>query len=185
MQQKGKTNNKVRRVTFFNYIPSNYLDMATLEEVFLHYTLLDFKDGKRVAQDWAIRFVGNALGGKTRKDTVLVCIPGHDYKTTERRYGRFSEEVCMMCGCENGMPYIHVGDNMGKPSHLRRFRSKEDALAHVQVDKGFFRGKKVIVFDDITTTGRTYNKMAEILCNAGANIIGALFLAKTVRPKPK
>lgn len=171
-------------VTFFHYVPTRWLGTATVEERFMHYTLLSFKDGERNAQDWAIRLVGNALAGKDRQGTVLVCIPGHDRATTERRYARFSEEVCMVCGCENGLPYVHV-ESSTKPNHLRKFHTKEQSLANVSVDGEFFKGRNVIVFDDITTTGRTCKRMAEILQEAGAVVIGAVVLAKTIRPKPK
>ena len=48
-------------------------------------------------------------------------------------------------------------------------------------DPEFFEGKNVILFDDLITTGATANEFAEELEAVGANVLGAMFLARTIR----
>ena len=50
----------------------------------------------------------------------------------------------------------------------------------VILDFEWFKGRKVIIFDDIYTSGETANRFADELRQSGANIIGGLFLAKTI-----
>lgn len=51
----------------------------------------------------------------------------------------------------------------------------------VSADTDFFEGKNVILFDDLITTGATANEFAEELESAGANVLGAMFLARTAK----
>lgn len=50
----------------------------------------------------------------------------------------------------------------------------------VSTDPDFFNGKNVILFDDLITTGTTAETFAEELEAVGANVLGAMFLARTV-----
>ena len=43
----------------------------------------------------------------------------------------------------------------------------------------FFKGKDVLLFDDIITKGISYATTADNLEACGANVLGGLFLAKT------
>lgn len=49
----------------------------------------------------------------------------------------------------------------------------------VSTDPDFFNGKNVILFDDLITTGTTAETFAEELEAVGANVLGAMFLART------
>ena len=63
-----------------------------------------------------------------------------------------------------------------------RGRAGEKSLSHVSVmdfDVPFFKGKEVIVFDDIITTGGSYALFAEAVEKHGAHVVGGLFLGKT------
>ena len=62
-----------------------------------------------------------------------------------------------------------------------KFDSK--SLQKVQViefDKDFFRGKKILVFDDILTKGFSYARFACQLEIIGGEVLGGFFLGKTV-----
>lgn len=49
----------------------------------------------------------------------------------------------------------------------------------VQIDDAFFKGKKVVVVDDIVSSGRTADNFAKLLEEAGAEVKGGIFFAKT------
>lgn len=174
--------NNYIKIGLFEYLPEKYLPSATFEETNMHFAILDFKDGRMRAQEWAADVVTKALSGKDRSPYVFVCIPAHCHATYVRRYKEFSQRVCQGCGCQNGFPHVFVKDDK-KPTHLKTRRKDWDALDNVIIDRDFFNGKKVIIFDDIITTGRTADKMAEMLTSCGARVVGGLFLAKTIRPR--
>lgn len=45
-----------------------------------------------------------------------------------------------------------------------------------------FRGKKVILVDDVITRGRTFVQIANKLISNGASSVEGLFVAKTINP---
>ena len=50
----------------------------------------------------------------------------------------------------------------------------------INFDKEFFKGKKVLVFDDVITRGYSYARFACHLEMLGASVLGGMFLAKTL-----
>jgi len=56
--------------------------------------------------------------------------------------------------------------------------SSDDADRYMHIDDCHFRGKDVIVIDDITT-GKTATAFIDRMVSAGANVRMAFFLAKT------
>jgi adenine/guanine phosphoribosyltransferase-like PRPP-binding protein len=55
----------------------------------------------------------------------------------------------------------------------------DNADEYIHVDGDFFRGRKVIVLDDIVTTCKTANAFIDRMVSAGADVSMVLFLAKT------
>lgn len=51
----------------------------------------------------------------------------------------------------------------------------------VALDREYFNGKKVIIFDDVVTSGATAREFANELAECGAQVMGAMFLARTKR----
>ena len=49
----------------------------------------------------------------------------------------------------------------------------------VHIDADFFRGRKVIVIDDIYTTGQSSRAFIDAMQAAGADVLMALFLGRT------
>lgn len=49
----------------------------------------------------------------------------------------------------------------------------------INVDADYFKGKDVVVMDDVVTTGISYAKFANQLEEYGANVLGGLFLGRT------
>jgi adenine/guanine phosphoribosyltransferase-like PRPP-binding protein len=52
---------------------------------------------------------------------------------------------------------------------------------YVHIDADYFRGRKVLVIDDIYTTGQSSDAFIAAMQAAGATVVGALFLAKTIQ----
>ena len=178
------------RFALFDYIPKRFLGRATFEEIDLHRRILDFKDAKPYATRWAAKEMGYALS---------CCKRTHD-----RRYKEFTKMVCEWCGAKNGFDFIHVFGHRQK-AHIdhvyelteqreqsqtclnfaesrrkkRVYQLADDADRYMHIDDSHFRGKNVIVIDDITTTGKTADTFIDRMVSAGANVRMAFFLAKT------
>ena len=142
------------------YLPKRYLKRASFEDIDRHRMILDFKDGKPYATRWAAKEICNSLSAMDLSDTIIVCVPACCKRTNDRRFKEFSNIICERTGAVNG-------------------------FGHVQVDGDFFRGRKVIVLDDIVTTCKTANAFIDRMASAGADVSMVLFLAKTKQFKRK
>ena len=84
-------------------------------------------------------------------------------------------------GIQNGNKHVNIaGMREAKHNNAHHIVSESFGYA-VSTDPEFFEGKNVILFDDLITTGATANEFAEELEAVGANVLGAMFLARTIR----
>ncbi len=161
------------------YIPQRYLRKASFEDIDRHRMILEFKDGKRFATAWAFREVYKALHLMDLTDTIFVCVPACCKRTNDKRFKEFSAMVCQRTGAVNGFDHIQVMGHRRK-AHIDHVHELADnANDFIHVDEDFFKGKKVIVFDDIVTTCKTANAFIDRMVSAGADVRMALFLAQT------
>ena len=132
-------------------------------------TIWDFKDGRayeQVAQMTARHL--QELFGSRITSIVFSCVPASTAENNELRYKRFSERVCELTHAINGYPHMQVSAGRLAVHEHRRGETTD-----------FFKGKDVLLFDDIITKGISYATTADNLEACGANVLGGLFLAKT------
>ena len=167
------------RYALYDYIPQRYLRRATFEQTDLDRRILDFKSGRGYAIRWAAREMARSLALMDLHDTIAVCIPASCKRTNDIRYKHFSEELSERLGAVNGFGHIIVSGHRQKAhiSHVHELADGANECYHI--DEDFFRGKSVLVVDDITTTGRTANAFIERMESAGAHVRMVMFLVKT------
>lgn len=105
---------------------------------------------------------------------TLVCIPASTAEKTEARFKEFARRMTETTGMENGYEYIKVVadqtmEQLGD-SHLPQYA----------IDTEYFNNRKVLLFDDIMATGNSVGKFATRMEEAGAKVIAAVVLGKTV-----
>ncbi len=105
---------------------------------------------------------------------VFVCIPSSSQKDYEKRCKDFSAELCKDLGMVDGFPYLKVVHDT-TPTHSGGNRDD----IRVSYDDTFFRGKHVILFDDIVTTGATMTKYINLMTSLGAKVDYVISFAKT------
>jgi len=164
-----------------SYVPQRFLDWKCVDNYDreIHRYILEFKDGFRSAIRRAAEEVSLLLSAKDRSDIVFVCIPASNKRANDRRYKAFSEQVCNACGAINGFEHIHISGHRPKLHNSITHTISEKHNGMVVLDADFFYGKKVLLFDDITTTNGTARSFKEMMESTGAKVIGCLFLAKT------
>ncbi len=110
---------------------------------------------------------------------VLLCLPASNCERTEKRYRRFSRELSQRMGWVDGygslMPVGH------EPSHLTGRRVCLDESEYV-LDKQILKGKKIVLLDDLLTTGVTLLSVRRLLVNAGLHPVSAVFICRTLEP---
>ena len=163
---------------FYDYLPVKY--SATEREWAVRKLIWDFKEGKRSLK--VAEIVADTLRKQFGKDiskVTSVCIPASSAGRTEIRYKAFAEEVSRLSGCKNGYKGIKIeGERMAV--HETNTGKQVQPVEVITLNKRFFAGKKVVVFDDVLTRGHSYTFFACELEKAGAEVLDGYFLAKTI-----
>ena len=165
--------------SFFPYQSMKH-KYATKEEWRVRKLIWAFKDGKEYVN--VAHLVANKLVqlyGEEVKNVIFACVPASHAEKNEIRYKDFSSMVCQLCGAVNAFGHITI---KGEKISEHEFVSKETAKnkQEIDFDRDFFRGRKVVVFDDILTKGFTYAIFANKVEKLGAEVLGGLFIGKTV-----
>lgn len=175
----------MKTASYYNYLPQR-VQTADPRADRVRRFIYAFKDGKRDAIDFAINLVSATLTkwyGASCPDYVLCCVPAASNAKYVRRFKRFAAEVSKRTGIQNGTAHVNIfGIREAKHNNTRHIVSESFGYS-VSADPDFFSGKNVILFDDLITTGATANDFAAELEAVDANVLGAMFLARTIRVK--
>lgn len=147
--------------------------------------ILDFKFRDRTANAETLANMLYAAGTDIwqQNPDVLIPVPIHRLRLIKRRYNQSAElakhlsdkiqiptDFNSLIRCRNTIPQVELS------GHARRNNLKQAfAVKYPQNIKG----KKVVLIDDVSTTGSTLNECAKALHKAGAAEIYALTLART------
>ena len=142
-----------------------------------------FKDARDDAYKLVAQMVDGYLKreyGEQVKDMVFLCVPASRQEVNKSRYKEFCKEVSRLSGIKNGYSHLILMEDRLAVHERRRGREKEiSKVSIMDFDKPFFKGKQVLIFDDIITTGGSYAIFAEEVEKHGAHVVGGLFLART------
>ena len=173
----------MKKINFYEYLPQRFA--ATSEQIVKVRNLIyNFKSGRKEAANFAadliVRLLWNWYGHKCNEYTI-VCVPASSNAEYRHRFCYFSHVVACRCQQDNAMQHIQI---LGKREALHRTANhvvQDSGTYRIELDKEFFAGRKVIIFDDLVTTGTTAEHFAALLQEAGAEVKGALFIAKSVK----
>ena len=163
----------------YQYLPQRYHKRAPFEDLEIAYKIHAFKDGRNFAKRWAAKVVCETLSLMDMSDYVFVCIPASCQHTHTRRFKKFSAMVCQKTHAENGYDYVHIIGKRPKTHISKTHELAENPDQYVQIDAEKLAGRKVVVFDDVTTSCKTADAFIERIQQAGANVQMAIFLART------
>lgn len=117
----------------------------------------------------------NKFGHDNLKYLTLVCIPASSQDLTKARYEDFSRILCEKTGLTPSFDKIYVVQN----KIAKREGGATISSDILQFDESFFKGKHVILFDDVITSGKSMNAIKSKLNQLGASVICGLSIGKT------
>ena len=169
------------KYALLDYVPKRFLNRATFEQIVAHYAILSFKDGRNVHSRWAAELFAHALSAVDMNGIVVVCVPASTRYSHIRRWKRFSQQLCRLTGAADGFDRVQVSGSRKRAHVTGDYELATNIKHYVHIDAAFFKGKRVLVIDDIYTTGQSSKAFIGAIEAAGATVIGAMFLAKTVQ----
>lgn len=176
----------------FYYYPTTCDFEATEEEWENRWIVWNFKNtpGKTLAEEHedalnrVIPMIKNKLLETFEADSLqyltLVCIPASSQVKTQARYEEFSERICNELGMINAYPHIKVVSEK-KEKRLGGTGINPDNLSF---DEDFFKGRYVLLFDDVITKGYSMTTLNIKMKSLGAIVVGGLSLGKTKHERP-
>ena len=167
------------KYAFLDYVPKRFLYRATFEQIIAHYAVLSFKDGRNVYSRWAARLFAHALSAVDMDGVVVVCVPASTRYSHIRRWKLFSQLLCRLTGATDGFDRVQVSGSRKRAHVSGEYELCTNIKHYVHIDDNFFRGKRVLVIDDIYTTGQSSCAFIAAMQAAGAGVIGAMVLGRT------
>ena len=150
------------------------------------HLVLALKHGDRLHLAPALgRFMRRAGAALVAEADVIVPVPLHWTRLFARRYNQAA--VLAHALVRDGGPPVGADflrrrrrtPSQGKRNEAGRRRNVAGAFAVAR--RADVRGKRVLLVDDVFTTGATVEECARVLLRAGARQVDALTLARTVR----
>ena len=176
----------------FYYYPTNCDFEATEEEWNARWFVWNFKNDPdqtsnfehQQALDNAIPMLKKKILKTFDTDSLkyltLVCIPASSQIKTQARYEEFSKRICDELGMINAYPYIKVVSEKA----AKHLGGAGIDLKNLSFDEDFFKGRYVLLFDDVITKGDSMLKFKHKMESLGAFVVGGLSLGKTKHERP-
>ena len=173
--QTGHRIGEIPYFFFYYYVP---IRIGAIEDYYQEIRTLanDFKKGfyaHRVAE-LVSSYLGRIFSSDELKTFTFVCVPAHDSESTKMRFREFSRLVCSATGMKNGFNGIASQED-GFEKHY----GNDDRQLTVDLRNKYFRGRKVVVFDDIVTSGETIRSYTDLLEKNKASVVFCMSLCKT------
>lgn len=133
-----------------------------------------FKEGK---DECGTQFAQAFKALRPASDITIMFMPCSTQERYHTRFSPLAKFFFKFRGVQSGLAYITFTDER-EPKHTARQRDKIKENSNYIISEAV-RGRKVIIVDDLLTTGKSLTSYAKNLKKSGAEIIGAIFLAKT------
>lgn len=173
-----KTRIEKKRAVFFwlyNYYPFNKEKILEREKAEARRVVWDFKDGVGVYTVAINLFFALFHANIPLDNTCLVIIPASTTNKTERRFKLFCNKISDLLHIQNS--YAAITTETHSPT---KGQFGGDKTSFFTFHPELYKGKNVILFDDVITSGTTLGQVARELHKTGALRIIGLFLAKTI-----
>lgn len=114
---------------------------------------------------------------------LITCVPMHKKRLIERGYNQ-AELLAKGCAKIMNIPYFDTlekfKENREQHSIKARERAKNVKGVYRIIDKELVTDKKILIIDDIITTGHTLGECAGILVKSGCNSVNCAVLCSVI-----
>ena len=140
--------------------------------------IFSFKDGRKADVEYAANIIVESLKKESIniENTCLMIIPASKPEKTNKRFEYFCSMVAKALNIENGFNYISAIEHEEKKGS-----SDKNIRPFLILNSEQYKGKNVLLFDDVITSGSSFKQVAAKLLETGAKSVTGLFLAKTTR----
>lgn len=163
----------------YDYCPVRRNDKITFEGKKITNLIFRFKNGEET--DLTVKLFSIAISRiraiqENKPRAVLVPIPASTREKNRIRYEEFCRKLSADIGVADGYEAITLAADRPqlKGTH------GHDKTANLEFHPEYFKGKCVLLLDDLLTTGEGFQQTRRQLIRHGAKFVIGLFLAKTI-----
>ncbi|HSA07146.1 MAG TPA: ComF family protein [Candidatus Gastranaerophilales bacterium] len=116
----------------------------------------------------------------SEENTEIIPVPLHNDRQKKRKYNQtelIANEFAALAGCTVNAQLIKRVKNTPPQYNLSQKERKENLKGAFRVFPEFYTGKKLVLLDDISTTGATLQEMIKELQKNGIENISGLVIA--------
>lgn len=160
------------------YVPTRYV--ANESQIRNRHAVWNFKDGdcsESIINALASRV--NMIAGSRKSDFIVCFVPASTREKTRIRYAGVASRLQALTGVQCSLDAIGR-ESDGLPGHV--VGKSANPAADFTFSSDCFRGRDVILIDDVVTRGNTMTGTAARLLGGGARSVTGLAVAKTVHP---
>lgn len=156
------------------YYSKRYQDWLAEDQWNFTRTVYQFKEGKDSCDQYFARAFKTLHPGCELTIMFMPCSTEYRYR---ERFSSLARFFLKFRDVHSGLNYIiFTGERECK--HTAQRRNEVDESSNYMISESV-KGRKVVIVDDLLTTGQSLFTYAEHLEASGAEVIGAIFLAKT------
>ena len=164
----------------YDYCPVRRNDKITFEGKKVSNAVWRFKSGEQT--DLFVKLFSIAASRiravqENRHRAVLVPVPASTREKHRTRYEAFCRKLSADMGVADGYGAITVAYDRAQ---YKGTHGNGDRTANLEFHPERFRGKCVLLVDDVLTTGATFIALRRKLIAHGAKFVIGMFLAKTI-----
>ena len=165
----------------YDYFPTRYEEHKGVSEA-----ILRFKDGDEAEIERFANEIKEALINKAENDLsvyenmCVVLVPSHMHGEWSHALRMVARTICVALPMLNYSSTLKRITNHAKLSRGGN-RSIESHLKTIVKGPRDVKGKKILLLDDVTTTGNSIKACAEILKAAGAVDVEAVVIGRTIK----
>ena len=160
------------------YLPTRY--EASESEWDNRHAVWNFKDGicnSTILNDMVE--IVNKIAKGSKSDYIICFIPASTSRKTTNRFSSVARRLSERTGIQATLSAITKTSD-SEAGHIAG--KSNNPTADFCFNPNLFRGKKVILVDDVITRGRTFVQTANKLMDSGASSVEGMFVAKTINP---
>ena len=147
--------------------------------------MLPFKHGGRIK---FARFMSHAMIWALRdldiSPDIIMPVPLANRRLFHRGYNQatlLAREISRVYGAPIDFDSVHRAyrPNMGHKTHAERLKNIRGVFNVMDADK--IRGRKILLVDDVMTSGATFTEMGRVLRRAGATAVYGVVFCRVIR----